>query len=71
MEELLNEFNKSLNDLENIDMKFYDDDKAIILLNAPSKSLEHFRGAMIFIKEGSTSLDTLRINELQEIDKAG
>lgn len=68
--EQLDDFNKSIDDLENIDVKLEDEDKAIILLNALPKSFEHLQDAMLFGRESAISLDevqsALRAKELQK-----
>lgn len=42
LREQLDEFNKALDDLENIEVKLESEDKTILLLNALLKSFEHF-----------------------------
>ena len=49
MEKLVN-FNKIMDDLENIEVKFDDEDKVLLLLNALIKIFEHFND--FFIWEG-------------------
>ncbi|KAL1565167.1 E3 ubiquitin-protein ligase upl4 [Salvia divinorum] len=58
--EQLEEFNKSLDDLENIDVQIEDEDKAIMLLNALPKSYEHLKDAMLFGRENTISFDEVQ-----------
>jgi len=51
MVEQLADFNKILNDLENIEVKLEDDDKVLRLFNALPKIYEHFKDALMFGKE--------------------
>jgi len=46
MEKLVN-FNKIMDDLENIEVKFDDEDKVLLLLNALIKIFEHFNDFFI------------------------
>lgn len=68
--EQLDEFNKSINDLENIDVQLEDEDKAIILLNALPKCFEHLKDAMLFGRENTITIEevqtALRAKELQK-----
>jgi len=48
--EQLTEFNKILNDLENIEVHLEDEDKSILLLYAPPKSFESFKDTMLYGK---------------------
>lgn len=48
MEDQIDEFNKALDDLENLDVKLEDEDKAILLLNALPKSYDHLKDAMLY-----------------------
>jgi len=66
--EQLTEFNKILDDLENIEVQLEDEDKAILLLCALPKSLESFKDIMLYGKEGTVTLEevqaALRTKEL-------
>lgn len=68
--EQLDEFNKLLDDLENIDVKIEDEERAIMLLSALPKSFEHLKDAMLFGRETSVSIEevqsALRAKELQK-----
>ena len=44
----IDEFNNILDDLENIDVKLENEDKALILLNALPKTYKHFKDAMLY-----------------------
>ena len=67
--EQLEEFNKAVDDLENIDVQIDDEDKAIMLLNALPKSYDHLRDAMVYGREKTITLtevqSALRAKELQ------
>ncbi|KAE8683864.1 hypothetical protein F3Y22_tig00111166pilonHSYRG00202 [Hibiscus syriacus] len=55
--EQIDEFTKIIDDLENIDVKMEDEDKALLLLNSIPKSYEHFKDAMLYgrnIRDGLT-----------------
>ena len=66
--EQLTEFNKILDDLENIEVQLEDEDKAILLLCALPKSFESFKDTMLYGKEGTVTLEevqaALRTKEL-------
>jgi len=66
--EQLTEFNKILDDLENIEVQLKDEDKAILLLCALPKSYESFKDIMLYGKEGTVTLEevqaALRTKEL-------
>jgi len=66
--EQLTEFNKILDDLENIEMNLEDEDKEILLLRALSRSFESFKDTMLNGKAGADTLEkvqaALRTNEL-------
>ena len=68
--EQLDEFNKAIDDLENIDVKIEDEDKAILLLNALPKSYDHLKDAMLYGREKAITLDevqcVLKAKELQK-----
>ncbi|XP_042005761.1 uncharacterized protein LOC121754477 [Salvia splendens] len=60
----LDQFNKILDDIENVDAKMEEEDKAIALLNALPKSFEHFKEAMLYGREKSITL--MEVLTLQE-----
>jgi len=68
--EQLTEFNQILDDLENIEVKLEDEDKAILLLCALPRSFESFKDTMLYGKEGIVTLvevqAALRTKELTE-----
>ncbi|KAL8497416.1 hypothetical protein ACS0TY_020925 [Phlomoides rotata] len=69
IEEQLDIFNKSIDDLEGIGVKLEDEDKAIILLNALPKTFEHLKDVMLYGREHSITLEevqsVLKAKELQ------
>lgn len=50
-------FNKSIDDLENIDVSLGVEDEAIILLNALPKSYEQLKDAMMYGRERTIILE--------------
>lgn len=68
--EQLKDFNKAIDDLENIDVTIGDEDKAILLLNALPRSYNHIRDAMMYGREGTIKFmevqSALRAKELQD-----
>jgi len=66
--EQLTEFNKILDDLENIEVQLEDEDKAILLLCALPKSFESLKDIMLYDKEDTVTLEevqaALRTKEL-------
>ena len=48
MSDQIDDFNKIIDDLENINIKMEDEDQALILLNAMPKTYEHFKDAMLY-----------------------
>lgn len=69
----LDEFHKVIDDLENINMKIDNEDKAIILLNSLPKMFEHLKDAMLNGRNGTISLEevesVLRSKGLQRINE--
>ena len=67
--EQLEDFDKVVDDLENIDVSISDEDKAILLLNVLPKSHDQLRDAIMFGREGTITLlevqTALRAKELQ------
>jgi len=55
--EKLTEFNKILDDLENIEVQLEDEDKATLLLCVLPKSFESFKDTMLYGKEGTVTLE--------------
>ena len=68
--EQLAEFNKILDDLENIEVNLEDEDKAILLLYALPRSFDSFKDTMLYGKEGTVTLEevqaALRTKELTQ-----
>jgi len=66
--EQLTEFNKILDDLENIEVQLEDEGKAILLLCSLPKSFESFKDTILYGKEGTVTLEevqaALRTKEL-------
>ncbi|PON41343.1 Zinc finger, CCHC-type [Parasponia andersonii] len=56
----IDKFNKIIDDLENIEIKLEDEDKALILLNALPKAYEHFKDAMLYGREQTITLDEVQ-----------
>ena len=56
----LTEFNKILDDLANIEVNVEDEDKALLLLCSLPKFFEHFKDAILYGKEGTTTLEEVR-----------
>ena len=65
IEDQLEEFNKAVDDLENIDVSLDDEDKAILLFNALPKSFDHLRDAMLYGRE-----KTITLEEVQSVLRA-
>lgn len=68
--EQLEEFNKAIDDLENIDVTISDEEKAILLLNALPRSYDQLRDAIMYGREGTIALaeveSALRAKEMQK-----
>jgi len=64
------DFNKILDDLENIEVKLEEEDKALLLLNSLPKSFEHFKDAIIYGKDQDIALEeiqtSIRTKEMQK-----
>lgn len=54
IQEQLEDFSKITDDLENIDVKITDEDKAIMLLNSLPKSFDNLKDAMLYEKPDIT-----------------
>ncbi|KAL8523239.1 hypothetical protein ACS0TY_013272 [Phlomoides rotata] len=69
--EQLDEFNKILDNLENIDIKMEEEDKALIFLSALPKSFENFKDTFLFGRQSSLTLeDVLVALKSKELQKA-
>ncbi|KHN10159.1 Retrovirus-related Pol polyprotein from transposon TNT 1-94, partial [Glycine soja] len=68
--EQLADFNKILDDLENIKVKLEDEDKALLLLNSLPKSFEHFKNEILYGKDQDITLEevqtSIRTKEMQK-----
>ena len=64
------DFNKILDDLENIEVKLEEEDKALLLLNSLPKSFEHFKDAILYGKDQDITLEevqtSIRTKEMQK-----
>lgn len=58
--EQLDEFNRSVDDLESLEVKLEDDDKALMLLNSLPKSFENFKDTLLFGRQDQLSLDEIQ-----------
>nr|GFA77124.1 retrovirus-related Pol polyprotein from transposon TNT 1-94 [Tanacetum cinerariifolium] len=71
--EHIDEFNKIVLDLENIKVKFEDEDLALLLLTSLPASFEHFVDTLLYGREALTLRDvmaTLNLKEIKERSKA-
>ncbi|KAL8462692.1 hypothetical protein ACS0TY_033639 [Phlomoides rotata] len=57
LSEQLDTFNRYVDDLEDLDVKLEDDDKALMLLNGLPRSLENFKNAVLFGRQDEVSYD--------------
>ena len=68
--EQLADFNKILDDLENIEVKLEEEAKAFLLLNSSPKSFEHFKDAILYGKDQDITLEevktSIRTKEMQK-----
>ncbi|KAL8497127.1 hypothetical protein ACS0TY_020707 [Phlomoides rotata] len=55
----LDTFNKYIDDLEDLDVKLEDDDKALMLLNALPKSLDNFKDSVLYGNQDGVSYDSV------------
>lgn len=66
----MDDFIKILDDLENIEVKLEDQDKALILLNSLPRSYEKFKNALLYGREQSIALEevqsAIKAKELQK-----
>ncbi|KAL5128728.1 Retrovirus-related Pol polyprotein from transposon TNT 1-94 [Glycine soja] len=72
--EQLVDFNKVLNNLENIEVRFDDENKAFFILNSLPKSFKHFKDALLYrrnksitLEEVQNSIQTKKLQKLQEL----
>ncbi|GJZ83325.1 hypothetical protein Tco_0648498 [Tanacetum coccineum] len=71
--EHIDEFNKTVHDLANIEVKFEDEDLALLLLTSLPASYEHFVDTLLYGRESLTLEDvmaTLNSKEIKERSKA-
>ncbi|KAL8556099.1 hypothetical protein ACS0TY_003781 [Phlomoides rotata] len=59
LSEQLDTFNRYIDDLEDLDVKLEDDDKALMLLNALPRSLENFKDTVLFGRQDQVSYDNV------------
>ncbi|KAL8472971.1 hypothetical protein ACS0TY_029978 [Phlomoides rotata] len=57
----LDTFNRYVDDLENLDVKLEDDDKALMLLNALPRSLENFKDAVLVGRQDQVSYENVLV----------
>ena len=66
--------NKILDDLENLEVKMEDEDKALTLLNGLPSSYEHFKDAMLFGRDQTITFEevqsSIRTKEMQRIHES-
>ena len=69
--EQIAEFNKIIDDLENIEVKLEDEDKALLLINSLPKKYENFKDTMLYGKDQDITLEevqaAIRTKELQKL----
>ncbi|KAL8522551.1 hypothetical protein ACS0TY_012634 [Phlomoides rotata] len=59
LNEQLDIFNRYIDDLEDLDVKMEDDDKALMLLNALPKSLDNFKDSVLFGNQDGVSYESV------------
>ncbi|KAL8518692.1 hypothetical protein ACS0TY_009877 [Phlomoides rotata] len=59
LNEQLDTFNMYVDDLEDLDMKLEDDDKALMLLNALLRSLDNFKDSVLFGSQDGVSYESV------------
>ncbi|KAL8516861.1 hypothetical protein ACS0TY_015209 [Phlomoides rotata] len=59
LNEQLDTFNRYINDLEDLDVKLEDDDKALILLNVLPRSLDNFKDSVLFGNQDGVSYESV------------
>lgn len=60
LEDQIEKFVKILDDLENIEIKLEEDDKALILLNALPRTYENFKDAILYGREQTITLEEVQ-----------
>ncbi|KAL8502281.1 hypothetical protein ACS0TY_021421 [Phlomoides rotata] len=59
LNEQLDTFNRYIDDLEDLDVKLEDDDKALMLLNALPRSLDNFKDSVLFRNQDGVSYESV------------
>ncbi|KAL8529954.1 hypothetical protein ACS0TY_007139 [Phlomoides rotata] len=59
LNEQLDTFNRYIDDLEDLDVKMEDDDKALMLLNALPRSLDNFKDSVLFGNQDGVSYESV------------
>ncbi|KAL8488520.1 hypothetical protein ACS0TY_024701 [Phlomoides rotata] len=59
LNEQLDTFNRYIDDLEDLDLKMEDDDKALMFLNALPKSLDNFKDYVLFGNQDGVNYDSV------------
>ncbi|KAL8527828.1 hypothetical protein ACS0TY_005596 [Phlomoides rotata] len=59
LNEQLDTFNRYIDDLEDLDVKLEDDDKALMLLNALPRSLDNFKDSVLFGNQDGVSYESV------------
>ncbi|KAL8507705.1 hypothetical protein ACS0TY_018301 [Phlomoides rotata] len=59
LSEQLDTFNRYVDDLEDLDVKLKDDDKALMLLNTLPRSLENFKDVVLFGRQDEVSYENV------------
>nr|KYP35365.1 Retrovirus-related Pol polyprotein from transposon TNT 1-94 [Cajanus cajan] len=57
IQEQLEDFNKILDDSENIEAKLEDEDKVFLILNYLPKSFENFKDVILYVKDQAITLE--------------
>lgn len=59
--ESLTEFHKTIDDLENIEVKIGDENKTLLLLSSLPRSFEHFKDVIIYGKKCTITFDEVQM----------